>query len=301
MEKSIGNILKDARIAKNLSLEQASKNTKIHPNILKKMEADDFGSLGAVYARSFLKIYAEYLGLNKEVVIRGFEGLFGPAQGRQPQLSAVKKFRTSGEDAAASAAGSSIALLDRLAGILRKIDFRPVVILVIAIFLVGGLIRVIGHRKSATSAAPRLRSGLTSAAKKAESKKQTQIKTQVVNTGLKEASVAVKSAVSDNAKSVSVSKLVETPVKEQEKIVLTVKAKKKNWSQVKMDGKIVFQGVLAKGSAETWSAKERFELWLGDAGAVQLEFNGKIFDKIGRPGQILKHVVLTRSGLSIKR
>lgn len=301
MEKSIGNILKEARIAKNLSLEQASKNTKIHSNILKKIEADDFGSLGAVYAKSFLKIYAEYLGLNKEVVISGFEGLFGPAQGKQSQLSGVKRLKISGEESAATAAGGHFVLLDKLAGILRKIDFRLVVILVIAIFLVGGLTRIIKHRKSTTSVASRPRSGSTSAAKKAEVKKQAQIKTQAVNISPKEAPVAVKPGFLENPKSVSVSTPVETPVKEQEKIVLTIKAKKKNWSQVKMDGKIVFQGVLAKGSAETWSAKERFELWLGDAGAVQLEFNGKIFDKIGRPGQILKHVVLTRSGLSIKR
>jgi cytoskeletal protein RodZ len=291
MEKSIGNILKDARIAKNLSLEQASKNTKIHPNILKKIEADDFGSLGAVYARSFLKIYAEYLGLNKEVVIRGFEDLFGPAQGRQAQLLAVKKFRTSGEDAASSVAGSSIALLDRLAGILRKIDFRLVVILLIAVFLLGGLISMMGPVVKRSEAV-----------KQARKKQQAVAKQNVAKTIPQQAPVAVKPSVSVTPKTGTVSSVSQTPSsKSQEKIVLTVKAKKKNWSQVKMDGKIVFQGVLAKGSAETWSANERFELWLGDAGAVQLEFNGKIFDKIGRPGQILKHVVLTRSGLSIKR
>ncbi|HQP92091.1 MAG TPA: helix-turn-helix domain-containing protein, partial [Candidatus Omnitrophota bacterium] len=71
--KSIGFVLKEARASKNISIEQASKDTKIHLKILKDLETDNFVSIGAIYAKSFIKIYGEYLGLNKDEMKRYFE------------------------------------------------------------------------------------------------------------------------------------------------------------------------------------------------------------------------------------
>ncbi len=51
--------------------------------------------------------------------------------------------------------------------------------------------------------------------------------------------------------------------------------------------------------AANWQANEKIELWLGNAGAVELELNGKLLKKIGRPGRPLKNVTITRAGLSI--
>jgi hypothetical protein len=89
--------------------------------------------------------------------------------------------------------------------------------------------------------------------------------------------------------------------KSQEKVILVVKAKEKAWLQIKVDGKVAFQNVLPKGSAESWQADEKIEMWVGNAGAIQVELNGQLLGKIGRPGQTLKRVVFTRSGLSIQR
>jgi len=89
--------------------------------------------------------------------------------------------------------------------------------------------------------------------------------------------------------------------KEGEKIVLVLRAKEKTWLQVKVDGKVVLQNLLARGAAESWQAREKIELWLGNAGAVQLEVNGRLLERIGRPGQTLRRVVITREGLSIQR
>ncbi|HAJ57157.1 MAG TPA: hypothetical protein DCL35_05245 [Candidatus Omnitrophica bacterium] len=268
--KSIGFILKEARLARQLSLEQASKDTKIHVNILKSIEADDFSSLGAVYAKSFLKIYAEYLGLNKEEVVPGSKNLQGPVEarpGRQAQFSADTD------------RGCGV-LAQTFIGVFRKVNFRQVAILFLVIILLTGLTKFIKYRKREQSVA-----------KKAEAVKQ----------DIKKPQVPAKSSVPLAAKNTVAPKPKRDAVSAREKMVLTIKAKNRNWLQVKIDGKIVFQGILAKSSSETWSASDRFELWVGDAGALVLEFNGQILDRIGRPGQTLKYVLLTRSGLSIKR
>jgi cytoskeletal protein RodZ len=64
--ESIGSRLKSAREAKNISLEQAQKDTRISSRILAALEADSIHDIvsGAVYAKSFIKKYATYLGLD---------------------------------------------------------------------------------------------------------------------------------------------------------------------------------------------------------------------------------------------
>lgn len=64
MMENIGAKLKDKRLEKKLSLEEISKRTKIQKRVLEALEdskAEEI--LGAVYAKSFLKKYSAFLGL----------------------------------------------------------------------------------------------------------------------------------------------------------------------------------------------------------------------------------------------
>lgn len=62
----IGSQLKQAREAKGISIEQAQKDTRIHANILKALEEDRIKEIssGSIYIKSFIKKYADYLGLD---------------------------------------------------------------------------------------------------------------------------------------------------------------------------------------------------------------------------------------------
>ncbi|MDP2927350.1 MAG: helix-turn-helix domain-containing protein [Candidatus Omnitrophota bacterium] len=82
---------------------------------------------------------------------------------------------------------------------------------------------------------------------------------------------------------------------------LGIFARGKSWISVKVDGKVVFHGVLARGRSETWQAKEKVELSLGDAGAVELQVNDQRFANLGRHGQSLKNIVINKEGLKISR
>ena len=62
---------------------------------------------------------------------------------------------------------------------------------------------------------------------------------------------------------------------------------------------MVFQRVLERNRFESWQAKEKIEFSLGNAGAVELEINGKIFSNLGRKGQTLKNIIITKEGLTI--
>ena len=64
MSTSVGQQLREARQAKNLSLEQASRITHIRPQHLEALEAGNLDALPSItQARGFLRTYAVHLGL----------------------------------------------------------------------------------------------------------------------------------------------------------------------------------------------------------------------------------------------
>lgn len=83
------------------------------------------------------------------------------------------------------------------------------------------------------------------------------------------------------------------------KITLVIRAKEESFIKVKVDGRTIYQGLLRKGNAESWSAKDNIELSVGNAAAVALEVDGKVFSSLGRKGQPLKNILINREGLKI--
>ncbi len=70
MFKSIGQRLKKERVARFLTLEQASEATRIRVVLLQALESDDYSLMpSAAQGRGFLRNYAEYLELNIDEMI----------------------------------------------------------------------------------------------------------------------------------------------------------------------------------------------------------------------------------------
>ncbi len=68
--KSIGQILKAARLKKNYTVEDVNKFIKVHPRYIKAMEADDYSVFdGKVHSKGFLKIYSQFLELDQEELL----------------------------------------------------------------------------------------------------------------------------------------------------------------------------------------------------------------------------------------
>ena len=70
MVETPGNLLKKQRESKNLSIAQVAKSTRVRAVYLQAMESDDFAALPSpVHARGFLRVYADFIGLDPEVLI----------------------------------------------------------------------------------------------------------------------------------------------------------------------------------------------------------------------------------------
>ena len=77
----VGSLLRAQREALGLTLEQAEEATRIRHRYLEALEAERFADLpGEVYVRGFLRLYAEYLGLDPDEVLSRYRPLSRPTR-----------------------------------------------------------------------------------------------------------------------------------------------------------------------------------------------------------------------------
>jgi cytoskeletal protein RodZ len=254
--------LKKIRQQRGLTLEDIQKKTKIHLNVLRAVEGDSLSNLSPVYLKGFIKIYCNYLGLDPKDYI----GESSQSYKYEPALNAIVG-RDIGERKE-----RKLSFIDDASvkpGAMKPpVSFKKIIIFVVLaiifIFLTVNLVKFTSSmRRNSSRRAKILPPGLAS--KKSSS---TQIKMQKEIT---------------------------------RGFMLGLFSRSKSWVSVKVDGKVVFHGVLARGRSETWSAKEKIELSLGDAGAVELQVNDQRFSNLGRRGQPLKNIVINKDGLKISR
>jgi cytoskeletal protein RodZ len=70
----LGNRLKEARLAKGLSLEDLQEMTKIQKRYLTGIEEGNYSIMpGSFYARAFIKQYAEAVGLNSDELLKEYQ------------------------------------------------------------------------------------------------------------------------------------------------------------------------------------------------------------------------------------
>ncbi|MGZ5301752.1 MAG: helix-turn-helix domain-containing protein, partial [Actinomycetota bacterium] len=69
----VGSALRKARERRGITLDAASRDTKLHIDQLQALEAEDFEALlGDVYVRGSLRTYSQYLGLSPDKVIGAY-------------------------------------------------------------------------------------------------------------------------------------------------------------------------------------------------------------------------------------
>ena len=76
----IGNTLREARVRRNLTLQQVEEDTKIRVKYVQAMENEDFDVMpGATYVKGFLRTYSTYLGLDPDVILDEYRSRISPA------------------------------------------------------------------------------------------------------------------------------------------------------------------------------------------------------------------------------
>lgn len=261
MESIRGTRLKKLRLEKGISLEEIQKKTKIHLNILRAIEGDAITNLSPVYLKSFLKIYCRFLGADYREYLGDYKEVGASGQIREEPR--IKK--------APQRIQESKSFLKDACVKMRSLRPNKKISGVVITVLVGAFLLL----------------GLVKAGKAVFSKNGSSKASSPIGT----AAARVKAAP----------KKIKPVNDVSSEIRLGIRAKDNCWVALKVDGRIVFQRVLTKGRFESWKAKNKMELSLGNAGVVELEVNGQLFSNLGRKGQALKNIVITRQGLDIPR
>src|SRR5437763_12702905 len=75
----IGETLREARMRQHLDITDVEARTKIRAKYLRALENEDFGMLpGATFVKSFLRTYAEFLGLDPHLLVEEYRARHDP-------------------------------------------------------------------------------------------------------------------------------------------------------------------------------------------------------------------------------
>ncbi|HOW98913.1 MAG TPA: helix-turn-helix domain-containing protein [Kiritimatiellia bacterium] len=81
----IGQMFREARERKKVSCSQAASATRMKVQHVEALERNDFSRMAApMYAKGFIRLYADYLGLDPEPLIREYAAQQAP--GKSPSL-----------------------------------------------------------------------------------------------------------------------------------------------------------------------------------------------------------------------
>jgi cytoskeletal protein RodZ len=104
-DKDIGTLLKDQREKLGYSLQDAAQHTRIRITSLESIENNQFSDLpGQVYVTGFIKVYANYLGVDSAPLLRQLEEI-RPSDGPQ-SVKAVSVFKHQSERFGKSSTGA---------------------------------------------------------------------------------------------------------------------------------------------------------------------------------------------------
>ncbi len=77
-------------------------------------------------------------------------------------------------------------------------------------------------------------------------------------------------------------------------LTLKIRAKERTWITLMIDGKQEPDITLAANEERQWRAKDRFVLWTGNAGGIEVYFNGVLQPALGRTGEVRKEIIFER-------
>lgn len=277
---SLGSMLVSERQKRGLSLEDISEKTRIRLEILKAIETEAWEGLPEpAYIKGFLVSYAGALGINPE----RFLNLYNIGDHTASPLKPLRKNPRSGK------------------------VFYLIVLPLIIVFCAG--VYIFGKdllERSKVIARDLFSWDITS-------KRPTAMPNQEAVFAVPEkAEHPIEEASTDEARipettdeeapdadrqqdEAMTQELKPPPEEEQPErkaeegdIVLKASALKRTWLRVVADGGEPMEYMLTTGMEREFYAKKGFELLIGNAGGIALEFNGEKMQNLGSPGEVLR-------------
>jgi len=284
--------LKAAREAKGISLEDVFTKTRVRVAYLQAIENREYHLLPVpVYSNNFIKIYAKFLEVDSEPIIKDYNNYLGSQKETQPlpeEEIPEEKFNF-GE------------MLNRKT---YWVIASVVIVMIVLYWFVssrdktssnivdtGGVTANLVQQNKEQTAQPSVNPAAPVAPVSPQVKVMPAPPANVVKQQLPVASPAA--SVAGANKEAMPPKQVSPPVKNipapavsEDAGLLVIKATEETWMRVKADQNPSFQVVLKSGEKlERRAAK--FSIDIGNAGGVKVQFKGKNVENLGKPGEVV--------------
>lgn len=256
-------ILVDTRIKKGLDLAEVSRKTGIRQSVLVAIESGDMPELPVVYLRSFIKKYANFLGLTSD----SYSDLLQLLDDKLAQEQLTHKPIT-------NESANIIDPSDRnLISVLKTQNYKDLLadkrLISSLMYLSLGLVLI---------------SIVYFVFFSSESKNETSI----VN------NVEIGDEIDNSQDEESLLNYFES----SDSLVLEAFALDTSWMSVTIDGKVNDEVLLKPGAKKVWKAEKFFTITAGNAGGVQLKRNGQPLDPLGARGNVVNNVKITKDEVS---
>ena len=273
---SLGTYLRELRSAKDVSLDEVTRATRVGRAHLEALEAEDLASLPApVFVKGFIRAYCEFLQTDP-----------GEALSRYRELT--------GDRSHAASTGH----LDARGASLGR---GPVFVSVILLVVLGTALFILNSGRDSSSRATRapVAPAVAPAAPPAATPvpRATEApRAQEVSTAPAPAPVAAPAAPAAPTLATTSVPAAATAAASRGGQHLVAKALEPTWIRVQIDGVRSVEELLPAGATREWSAEKRFVLTVGNAGGISLELNGRPLPPIGAPGAVIRELVLPADG-----
>lgn len=272
-DASVGTLLREAREARGLSLDEAARVTRLGKNYLVALETDDFGKLPSLaYARGFIRAYAGFLGISADDLLSRYDAVDDDGGCCPPAEEAMPATQGKVADAV----------------LLRNRWSLPLVLLLLVIAL-ALMLRLQDEEPGSPIGAGQSTASAPGAGHPAATPSP-QLQLSTARQPEVSSPVPVDDTVSEQQPAEGVA--VSSPARG---IILKLKINRDSWLNITIDESVSQQYDLKAGDLIEWKGERVFALDIGNAGGVEGEFNGKPLGVLGDEGRPT-HLVLSVDG-----
>lgn len=271
---SFGENLRREREKRKITLDQISQSTKIGTRMLQALEEDKFSQLpGGIFNKGFVRAYARCVGLDEEQTVADYLEASGEAPPVLPEIPQQQP-------------------APRIIEASIEAPRRPLPWgLFAALLLLAALaLSLWSHRQKKESAAPppapqpaatRPSVGATPPAPALPVARATSSPPAAKTPSTPPSPQSVKPAIAPGTAPGAAKTPAEPPPAGG--FLVNIQAREDSWTVITSDGRTVYSGLLAAGDQRTIRGQQEIVVRSGNAGGVDLFFNGK---KIAPPGQL---------------
>ena len=284
-----GEQLERERVKRGIKLEQISAQTKISTHMLRALETEEFEKLpGGVFNRAFVRSYARYLGIDEQKAVADFIAAAGEVELPLPVQQAEQP--------------EEIRRWLPLGGLVILI-----VLMVVAIWQYSGAFANGWKHLMAKRPQPVHPFAASTPAKSNPIAPPTAAPASTVETAavekhsplpLKPEPIrAVKSPAASTMTAAQTQTQTQTPAQtnDAKQLTITVRARQQAWLSITADGQLVMQGLLEPSSERQFHADRKLVFVTGNAGGVDLTFNGTPYGPLGAEKQ-RRQITFTSDG-----